>query len=67
MSEKRTPTDTLLAALEEFGRDEPVEVLVIFTTQAGDICNMSSTNSLSTKLGMLKTVEIFVTRDIEGD
>jgi hypothetical protein len=64
MSQRRTPTETLMAALEEFGKDEPAEVLVIFTTQAGDICNMSSTDTLSIKLGMLETVCVFVRQDI---
>jgi hypothetical protein len=66
MSQRRSPTETLLAALEEFGKDEPSEVMVIFTTQGGDICDMSSTDTLSVKLGMLETVAVFVRQEIAG-
>ena len=60
MPQQRTPTETLIAAMEEFGKDEPAEVIVVFTTKEGDICNMSSTDTLSTKMGMLKTAELLV-------
>lgn len=54
---KRTPTDTLMRALEEFGVDEPTECIVIFQTQGGDICTISSTDTVSTKVGMLETAK----------
>ena len=60
MPQQRTPTETLIAAMEEFGKDEPAEVIVVFTTKEGDICNMCSTDTLSTKMGMLKTAELLV-------
>ena len=60
MPQRRTPTETLIAAMEEFGKDEPAEVIVVFTTKEGDICNMCSTDTLSTKMGMLKTAELLV-------
>lgn len=66
MPQRRTPTETLVAALEEFGHDEPAECLVIFTTQGGDICTMSSTDTLSTKLGMIETAGVFVRQDIQA-
>lgn len=66
MAEKRTPSQTLIAALEEFGADEPAECLVIFTTQGGDICTMSSTDLIAVKLGMLEMVKTIVMEDIRG-
>lgn len=54
MGIRRSPTDTLLKALEEFGTDEPLECVVVFSTQSGDICTMSSTDTVSTKVGLLE-------------
>ena len=57
MGIKRSPTETLLRALEEFGVDEPLEVVVVFSTQSGDICTLSSTDVVSTKVGLLETAK----------
>jgi ATP-dependent Clp protease adapter protein ClpS len=57
MGIKRSPTETLLKALEEFGVDEPTEVIVVFSTQGGDICTMCSTDVVSTKVGLLETAK----------
>jgi hypothetical protein len=43
--------------LEVFGEDEPTEVVVVFSTQGGDICTMSSTDTVSTKVGLLETAK----------
>ncbi len=51
---KRTPTEVLLKALEEFGVDEPTDCIVVFTTQSGDIVTMASTDQVSTKIGLLE-------------
>lgn len=64
MAQIRTPTETLMAALGEFGYDEPLECIVIFTTQEGDICNSSSTNSLSLKLGMVESISEIIRSDL---
>jgi hypothetical protein len=37
-NQERTPTETLLSRLEDFGVSEPVSVLVIYTNQHGDLC-----------------------------
>jgi hypothetical protein len=57
MASKRTPTETLLRAMEEFGVDEPIEVIVVFSTQGGDICTIASTDVTSVKVGMLETAK----------
>jgi len=54
MGIKRSPTETLMKALEEFGVDEPVECIVVFSTQGGDLCTMSSTDTVSIKVGLLE-------------
>lgn len=54
MGIKRTPTETLMKALEEFGVDEPVECVIVFSTQGGDLCTMSSTDTVSTQVGLLE-------------
>jgi hypothetical protein len=43
-----------MEALEKFGEEEPLEVVVVFTTQEGHITTMSSTNCISTKVGLLE-------------
>jgi hypothetical protein len=56
----RTPTETLMDALESFGEDEPKEVIIIYTTQAGDLIWHSSVSTTSTKVGMLETAKFWV-------
>lgn len=56
----RTPTETLMDALEAFGEDEPKEVIVIYTTQAGDLIWHSSISTTSIKVGMLETAKFWV-------
>jgi hypothetical protein len=54
---KRTPSEALMKALEVFGEDEPVDVIVVFSTQGGDIVTISNTDIVSTKVGMLETAK----------
>jgi hypothetical protein len=56
----RTPTDTLMEALEAFGEDEPRDVIVLYTTQTGDLVWHSSTSITSIKVGMLETAKFWV-------
>ena len=46
-----------MKALEEFGVDEPKECILVFSTQGGDICTMSSTDAVSMKVGLLETAK----------
>jgi hypothetical protein len=57
---ERTPTETLMEALSSFGEDEPVNCMVIYTTQRGDICWHSSNSSFTTKLGLVEAVKFYV-------
>ena len=64
MANKRTPTETLMAALEEFGMDEPETAYVLFTTKNGDFVQMCSTDCMSTKLGLIESAKIHVSETI---
>ena len=54
---KRTPTETLVRCLEEFGEVEPVNVMVIWTDVAGDIAWSTNTDSQVIKFGMIEFVK----------
>ena len=64
MANKRSPTETLMAALEEFGVDEPENVYVLFTTKDNNFVHMSSTDCYSTRLGLLESAKIHVTQSL---
>ena len=64
MTKSRTPTETLVSALEEFGQDEPRECIVISATQSGDLVMNASTDCLSTKLGLVETAAEHIRCDI---
>lgn len=61
----RTPTDTLMAAMEEFGRAEPLDCMIIWTDQSGDICWSSTTDSRVIRLGMIEMVKTLIVKGIE--
>ena len=54
MAETRTPTETLIKCMEDFGEDEPENLMVIYTTKGGDLAWSSTTDSISMKIGMLE-------------
>lgn len=59
---KRSPTETLVKAMEEVG--DAVECLVIMTDANGDIITLGSTNIYSMRLGMLEAAKTWIMRDI---
>lgn len=59
---KRSPTETLVRAMEEVG--EAVECLVIMTDSNGDIITLGSTTVLSTRLGLLEMAKTLMLKDI---
>lgn len=63
----RTPTDTLVSAMESFGEDEPKNVIVVFTSKAGDLLWLSSTSTTSEKVGMLETAKFWVLEGAKKD
>jgi hypothetical protein len=70
---KRTATDTLIHIMEEFGKAEPHDCIVIWTDEEGDICWSSSTDSYCTKIGLLETAKLAIANqfaklgEMEGD
>ena len=56
----RTPTDTLMAAMQSFSEDEPEDCIVVYTSQAGDLLYLSSTDSTSRKVGLLEAAKFWV-------
>ena len=68
MTEKlRTPTDTLLEAMQSFSEDEPKDCIVVYTSQAGDLIMLSSTNSTSHKIGLLETAKFWVLENMKNN
>lgn len=53
---KRSASDTLIAVLEDYGQDEPLECMVITKHTSGDVSWSSTTDELSTKLGLIEFV-----------
>lgn len=60
----RTPTETILAVMEEFGQIEPRDCMVIWTDEGGDICWSCSTDSQAIKMGMVEMVKSLIVKQI---
>ena len=66
--EVRSPTQTLMACLEDFGASEATKCLVIYTNEAGDICwSSSGPYHFSEVIGMLECVKARVMRKFLED
>jgi hypothetical protein len=61
----RTPTDTLIAAMEE--AEKATECLVIMTSNDGEIIWLSSNKSKMVKLGMLELVKQLIVAEIRDE
>jgi hypothetical protein len=58
----RTPTDTIIAAMEEAGTAQ--ECLIILTDKDGSIITLGSTSVRSTRLGLLEMAKALILADI---
>ena len=59
--EQRSPTETLMWCLEDFGKSEPDRALVIWMNEEGDLCWSSSGPYKYTQIiGMLECVKAIV-------
>lgn len=56
---RRTPSEVLIDCLEDFGLDEPTEVLVIYKTQHGDLAWQSNQLQHSNLVGMLEMTKFW--------
>ena len=52
-----TPNEAMMKAMESFGEDEPVDVVVIWNTQSGDLCATSTSPNNSTKIGLAEAMK----------
>lgn len=52
--------------MEEFGRAEPLDCMIIWTDQSGDICWSSTTDSRVIRLGMIEMVKTLIIKGIEN-
>ncbi len=61
-----TPSELLMECLERFGACEPLQALVIYTDEAGNICWNSTTTSRSQQIGMLELTRWFILEEARG-
>lgn len=64
---RRTPAETLAAALGEAETAPVVECIVIMTDENGDIITCGSTSVLSTRLGLLEMAKAIIIADMVKD
>ena len=57
---RRSATQTLIDALEDFGTSEPKEALLIYTQENGDLVWSCTTDSVTVKLGLLEACKQFM-------
>lgn len=62
MTEKRSPTETLIAAMEEAEKAD--ECLVIMTATDGSFLTLGSTDRKSTRLGMIEMAKTIILSDL---
>lgn len=62
---RRTASETLVAAMEDFGESEPKDCLIIYTNDVGELCWSASTDSVVVKLGLLEACKQFMIKKLE--
>ena len=62
MSDRRTPTETIIAAMEAAG--EATECLVILTTADGSILTLGSSPARVVRLGLIETAKAWLIADM---
>ena len=62
---ERTPSETLMNCLTDFGEAEPTRVLVIWTDVDGNICwSTSAPRSVTAQVGMLECVKALMVQSL---
>ena len=65
---ERTPSETLMNCLTEFGEAEPTRVIVVWTDEKGDLCwSVSSPRSVTAQIGMLDCVKALMMQTFLND
>jgi hypothetical protein len=62
---RRSATDTIAAAMED--ADGAEEVFIIMTNAEGDIITLSTTDRVSTKIGLLETAKMRIAAGLTKD
>lgn len=50
----------LMDCMEEFGQIEPVQAIIIWTDEAGDLVWRATTNQLSQRIGLLECAKHYI-------
>lgn len=58
-AKQRTPTEVLLQCMEDFGEDEPVDVVVLWRTKGGTMSWASNILPNAHFVGMLRMTEFY--------
>jgi len=69
VKEKSTPSEVLMKCLEDFGQDEPEEVVVVYRTSGGELVWASNALSHTHFMGLLEMAKFWYLekRRKEGD
>ena len=51
---RRSGTETLISSLEDFGKSEPRDCIVIYTNDEGDLCWNCTSDSFTVKIGLVE-------------
>jgi hypothetical protein len=50
---QKTPSEALIAVLEDFGQKEPSNVIILWKNDEGEMCSVRNSVTLSQAFGML--------------
>ena len=57
---KTTPSQMLMECMEEFSKIEPVDAIIVWTDEEGDMVWRSTTNQLSKRVGLLECAKNYI-------
>ena len=52
---RRSATQTLMTAMEDFGQNEPRDCMIIYTNEDGELCWSCTSDSCVIKLGLVES------------
>jgi len=64
---RRSPTETLVYAMEEFGKSEPLDCLVAWLDDDGNLCWSQSTRSRTFLIGMVDVIRELAIHDMVNE
>ena len=59
-----TPSELLIEVMEEFGKSEPLQCVIVFVSEDGSMNWHSNTDSISHSIGMLEMAKQFIIGDL---